>query len=172
LLASCINQNKSTLNLRWTEAKARSWYDALPWIKGFNYVPSYAGNTTEWWENPLDTTIIGRELGWAHDLRYTSTRVFLQYIVWKSNPVAFKKNFSLFLELASSRHISVMPVLFDDCAFGQPVQMDPYLGKQPDIITYHLYGKKDDMAVRIAELKKQNRPVLCSEWMARPAGSS
>jgi hypothetical protein len=276
LLASCDSQNNSTLNIRWTEEKARSWYDSLPWIKGFNYVPSYAGNTTEWWENTLDTAIIGRELGWAHDLRYTSTRVFLQYIVWKDDPAAFKKNFSLFLELASSRQISVMPVLFDDCAFGQPVQPDPYLGKQrdiipgmilsnwtpspgaklgtdpaeaeslrrfvhdmlktfghdrriilwdlfnepmneakvgtpdflvrlfawarevnisqpvtiapwfspldhplnmvmianSDIITYHLYANREDMADRIAALKRQNRPVVCTEWMARPAGSS
>jgi hypothetical protein len=276
LLTSCSNKNDSTLNIRWAEAKAGSWYDSMPWIKGFNYVPSYAGNTTEWWENPLDTIIIGRELRWAQNLRYTSTRVFLQYIVWKNNPNAFKKNFQLFLELASTRHISVMPVLFDDCAFGQPAQVDPFLGKQrdiipgmilsnwtpspgvklgndpaekeslrryvhdmlktfghdrriilwdlfnepmneakvgtpdflvrlfawarevdidqpvtiatwftpldhplnmviianSDIITYHLYSNRDDMASRIAALKKQNRPVVCTEWMARPAGSS
>lgn len=275
-VSGCINRDVTTTNFRWTEAKAQSWYDSLPWIKGFNYVPSYAGNTTEWWETPLDTAVIGRELGWARDLHYTSTRVFLQYIVWKKDPAAFKRNFSLFLELASSRRISVMPVLFDDCAFGRPVQVDPYLGKQrdiipgmilsnwtpspgvklgtnlseaeslrryvhdmlktygndkrillwdlfnepmneakvgtpdflvrlfawareagpvqplsvavwfnapddplnvvmiaySDIITYHLYANRDDMASRISQLKKQNRPLICTEWMARPAGSS
>lgn len=41
-----------------------------------------------------------------------------------------------------------------------------------DIITYHLYSNRDDMAAGIAEMKKQNRPVICTEWMARPAGSS
>ncbi|MCX6225424.1 MAG: 1,4-beta-xylanase [Bacteroidia bacterium] len=276
LLSSCTNQNYSTLNFRWSEVKAKSWYDSLPWIKGFNFVPSYAGNTTEWWEIPPDTAVIGRELGWASDLHYNSTRVFLQYIVWKKDPAAFKNNFAIFLELASSRHISVIPVLFDDCAFGRPAQVDPYLGKQrdiipgmilsnwtpspgtkygtdpaeteslrayvhdllktfgndkriilwdlfnepmnearvgtpdfmvrlfvwareanpgqplstgvwfmpldhplnmvliaySDIITYHLYGNKEEMTVRIAQLKKQGRPVMCTEWMARPAGSS
>jgi hypothetical protein len=273
---SCSDNKYSSVSYRWTEKQANDWYNSLPWIKGFNYVPSYAGNTTEWWENPLDTLIIGRELGWAHNLGYTSTRVFLQYIVWKNNPEAFKKNFSDFLKLAASRNISVMPILFDDCSFGDPPQLDPFPGKQrdvipgmilsnwtpspgqklgrdtsevaslrkyvhdmlktygkdkrillwdlfnepnntattagtpdflvrlfswareinpdqpltvavwtkeldspvntvllsySDIITYHLYSNVEDMTKKIATLKAYKRPVICSEWMARPAGS-
>ncbi len=134
IIACGTERDKNISGFRWSEEKANSWYDSLPWIKGFNYVPSYAGNTTEWWENPLDTAIIGRELGWAHDLGYTSTRVFLQYIVWKNDQGKFKKNFELFLDLAGSRKISVIPTLFDDCAFGEPLQLDPYPGKQRDVI--------------------------------------
>lgn len=275
-VTGCRNQGPAEVKYRWTELQANTWYDSLPWIKGFNYVPSYAGNTTEWWENPLDTSVIGRELGWAKDLGYTSTRVFLQYIVWKKDPSAFKANFNRFLQMAESRSISVMPTLFDDCAFGQPPQVDPHLGKQRDIIpgmilsnwtpspgrklgadpaevtklreyvhemlntygddrrillwdlfnepmnearagtpdfivhlfawaretsatqplsiavwfdpadhplnvillaysdviTYHLYSNYDNMRLKINALNKYNRPVICTEWMARPAGSS
>ena len=276
LSLSCqVDQSKS-LNQRWTKEKANAWYDAQKWINGFNYVPSYVGNTTEWWENPLDTSIIERELCWAQDLGYTSARVFLQYIVWKKDPESFKKNFSLFLKLAASKNISVMPVLFDDCAFGVPPQLDPYLGKQreiipgmilsnwtpspgqtlgtdaneiphlknyvedildtygdderiimwdlfnepmnaskvgtpafitrlfewareinpiqplsiaiwseevdetlnkvilehSDVVSFHLYSDHVHMSKKIASLKKYERPIICTEWMARPAGSN
>jgi hypothetical protein len=274
--AGCGSRNQESLNYRWTEQKANRWYDSIPWIKGFNYVPGYAGNTTEWWENPVDTSIISRELLWAHNLGYTSTRVFLQYIIWKKDAIQFKRNFELFLKLAASKKISVIPTLFDDCAFGVPPQLDPYPGKQRDIIpgmilsnwtpspgksagndpaevpllekyvkdilksfgkdprilmwdlfnepmnaaktgtpdfivrlftwareadtdqplttavwsgqldrsinivmlaysdviSFHLYSDSAKMAKRIAEFKKFNRPVICTEWMARPAGSS
>lgn len=275
ILQSCSDRKEASYSYRWIEERANSWYDSLPWIKGFNYVPSYAGNTTEWWENPLDTLVIGRELSWAHNLGYTSTRVFLQYIVWKKEPEDFRKNFSLFLKLAASRNISVIPTLFDDCAFGDPPQLDPFPGKQRDIIpgmilsnwtpspgkklgtdpeevpflqkyvhdmlktfgkdkriliwdlfnepmnaakvgtpdflvrlfawarevkpdqpvsiavwtnaldrpvntillaysdviTYHLYSNLENITKKIAALKRFNRPVICTEWMARPSGS-
>jgi hypothetical protein len=104
LLVTGCESNKSVPH-RWSERKSNDWYASLPWIKGFNYVPSYAGNTTEWWENPLDTTVVGRELGWARDIGYRSARVFLQYVVWKKDPNFFKENLRLFLKLAEGRNI-------------------------------------------------------------------
>lgn len=42
-----------------------------------------------------------------------------------------------------------------------------------DIITFHNYGQPDDMAKEVAELQAAyNRPVLCTEYMARPIGST
>ena len=119
----------------WSAEKAWEWYNEQPWLVGFNYVPSYACNTTEWWqEETFDLETMDRELGWAADIGYNTTRVFIQYIVWKDNPEEFKKRFDQFLGLADKHGISVMPVLFDDCAFGAPRQLDPFLGKQREPI--------------------------------------
>jgi hypothetical protein len=42
-----------------------------------------------------------------------------------------------------------------------------------DIITFHNYGKPDDMAKQVSEMKAAfNRPILCTEYMARPVGST
>lgn len=41
-----------------------------------------------------------------------------------------------------------------------------------DIITFHNYGNKDVLIKEINELKKRNRPVICTEWMNRPNGST
>jgi hypothetical protein len=119
----------------WPAEKAWQWYSGLPWLVGFNYVPSTACNTTEWWQRETyDAATIDRELGWAAGLGFNTTRVFLQYLVWKEDRAGFKERFTHFLSLAEKHGISVMPVLFDDCAFGEPPQFDPVLGRQREPI--------------------------------------
>jgi hypothetical protein len=40
-----------------------------------------------------------------------------------------------------------------------------------DVITYHLYSNLENMTRKIATLRKFDRPIICTEWMARPSGS-
>ena len=115
----------------WTSERAWEWYSKIPLQVGFNYVTSTAVNSTEMWqEETFDRETVRRELEWASDLGYNSLRVFLPYIVWEVEGNAFLRRFDLFLEIASENGLSVMPILFDDCAFDRG--KDPYYGKQPD----------------------------------------
>lgn len=41
-----------------------------------------------------------------------------------------------------------------------------------DVISFHNYGVADDFAQRVRWLKAFGRPLLCTEFMARPAGST
>jgi hypothetical protein len=41
-----------------------------------------------------------------------------------------------------------------------------------DIITFHNYGNKEELIKQINELKEHNRPVINTEWMNRPNGST
>jgi hypothetical protein len=41
-----------------------------------------------------------------------------------------------------------------------------------DIISFHNYGNKENLIKHIAELKQHNRPLINTEWMNRPAGST
>lgn len=43
---------------------------------------------------------------------------------------------------------------------------------QSDIITFHDYGWPETFAGRISELKSYNRPIICTEYMARGNGST
>ena len=43
---------------------------------------------------------------------------------------------------------------------------------QSDIITFHHYGWPESFEARIKELQRNNRPILCTEYMARSAGST
>ncbi len=135
LAAFAATEESSKAPARWTTEKAWDWYSRQNWLAGFNYVPSTACNTTEWWQKEtFDPTTIDRELGWAENIGYNTTRAFIQYIVWKQDPRGFKERFEEFLKLADKHKITVMPVLFDDCAFGDPLQLDPFLGKQREPI--------------------------------------
>ena len=44
--------------------------------------------------------------------------------------------------------------------------------KQSDVITYHNYGNPQNHASVIKQLKKYNRPLICTEYMARPYNST
>jgi hypothetical protein len=44
--------------------------------------------------------------------------------------------------------------------------------EESDIITFHNYGRPDDLRRRIGHLKRYNRPIVCTEYMARPNGST
>ena len=115
--------------------RAWNWYRHQPWIVGFNYVPSTAANTTEFWSaETFDKTTIDRELGWGAGLGFNSCRVFLQYLVWKADPAGLMNRLDQFLSIADQHGLSTTLVLFDDCAFGDPPQTEPYLGKQRDPI--------------------------------------
>jgi len=44
--------------------------------------------------------------------------------------------------------------------------------EESDIISYHSYGNLDEMKEWVAAMKKYDRPLLCTEYMARPVGST
>jgi hypothetical protein len=41
-----------------------------------------------------------------------------------------------------------------------------------DVISFHNYGKLDQLQECVRNLRRYNRPLLCTEYMARPAGST
>ncbi|MDX2005493.1 MAG: hypothetical protein SFU83_09480 [Meiothermus sp.] len=120
---------------RWSAEKAAAWYARQPWLVGTNFIPSTACNSTEMWQaESFDLATITRELGWARDLGFNSIRVFLQYLLWKDDAEGLKARFERLLQIADGLGMTVMPVLFDDCVFGWPRQLDPFLGKQREPI--------------------------------------
>ncbi len=44
--------------------------------------------------------------------------------------------------------------------------------EQSDVISFHCYGNGEELGKRIASLRRYGRPILCTEYMARPAGST
>ncbi|MBW2621568.1 MAG: 1,4-beta-xylanase [Deltaproteobacteria bacterium] len=130
LLSAVISIAQENTRGRWTEEKANNWYEQVTPIKGFNFLPSTAVNSTDMWqEQSFDPKTIRKELAWAKKAGYNSARVFLQFLVWEYDPVGLKNRINEFLSIADQFNITVMFVLFDDCAFAGK---EPYLGKQDD----------------------------------------
>jgi hypothetical protein len=58
---------------------------------------------------------------------------------------------------------------------GDPAKLIPIertMLEESDVITFHSYGKPDELADWVKHLRRYDRPLLCTEYMARPAGST
>jgi hypothetical protein len=122
---------------RWSEEKAKSWYEQQGWLVGSNYIPSDAINELEMWQaSTFNPAQIDKELGWAEGIGMNTMRVFLHDLVWNENPTVFKERIDRFLAIAEHHHIKPLFVLFDSC--WDP---NPKLGPQhPPIPGVHNSG--------------------------------
>jgi acetyl esterase/lipase len=102
--------------------------DDLSWMRGANYVPSYAKNDIQQWME-YDPAVIDRELGYAAKLKLNTVRVFLNVAVFEKQPEKFLADFDNFLTLADKHRLKMMPVLFDSCFDPQEVDVNNYKGK-------------------------------------------
>lgn len=57
------------------------------------------------------------------------------------------------------------------CVWLKNRRLDRELIESSDIITFHNYQAANPLSQQIRQLKKYNRPMLCTEFMARTAGS-
>ena len=56
--------------------------------------------------------------------------------------------------------------------FDKNQRLNDIVFANSDIITFHNYENKEVLLNQIKELKKHNRPVICTEWMNRPFKST
>jgi len=97
-------------------AAAERQPDDFRWMRGANYVASYAATDVEMWLR-YDPAVIDRELGYAEKMGLNCVRVFLQSIVYHHDPKAFLDRFEDFLAAADRHRLRVIPILFNSC-FG------------------------------------------------------
>ncbi|CAM3508761.1 cellulase family glycosylhydrolase [Parendozoicomonas haliclonae] len=113
---------------KWSAAKAHVWYEQLPWLCGYNYLPRTAVNWTEMWQaDTFDPVVIDQELSWARQYGYNTLRTNLQYLVWRHDRDGLFNRLNQFLDLARKHGQYVMLCPLDDCAFSGD---EPYLGPQ------------------------------------------
>jgi len=59
-----------------------------------------------------------------------------------------------------------------DWSEGKLSEMAGFQLENSDVITFHCYDRPDVMKKRIESLRRFNRPIICTEYMARPMGST
>jgi len=115
---------------RWSASQACDWYARLPWLCGFNFMPSSAVNFLEMWHrDTFDPDTIRRELSWAADAGYNALRTNPQFLIWRHDRDGLIERFETLLDIAAGLKLGVVPCLFDDCEFSGA---DPVYGPQPD----------------------------------------
>ena len=76
------------------------------------------------------------------------------------------------LEANPSQPITSAPWLGEWKDLNKMNDMDRHLFTHSDIITFHNYGLPDDFERRIQALQQFKRPIICTEYMARPVKST
>lgn len=59
--------------------------------------------------------------------------------------------------------------------WNKPETLSPmfqFMLNESDVISFHCYAKPEETKERVEALQRYNRPILCTEYMARPAGST
>lgn len=126
-LALCLGLQAK--NRQWSKEKAQAWMDAQPWIVGCNYVPTYAINQYEFWqEETFNPDIIDKELSLARSIGFNAVRIYLHEGLWYADAKGFKSRINRFLEIADSHGIRVIVTFFTN---GGNHQMKFELGPQP-----------------------------------------
>lgn len=115
----------------WSVEKANAWGKKNPWYCGVNYIPANAINYTAMWDKTsFSPEVIDKEMQLMKELGMNCARVVMQYAVYEDDPAYFIRTLDTFLDICSKYGVKVMPIFFDDCAFG--VNTDPVVGKQPE----------------------------------------
>ncbi len=115
---------------RWTEKEAKDWWNARPWVCGFNFLPSTAVNFIEMWHpDTFDMPTIERELSWASEVGFNAIRVNLPFLGWQHDRDALLDRLDRVIGCAWNRGLSTVPCLFDDCGFGGE---EPVWSAQPE----------------------------------------
>ena len=93
--------------------------------------PANAINYTAMWDKTsFSPKVIEKEMKLMKSLGMNCARVVMQYAVYEEDPAYFIRTLDHFLSICNKYDVKVMPIFFDDCAFG--VNTDPTVGKQPE----------------------------------------
>ena len=130
ILSACMSENEP--KGQWSVEKANEWYSQQEWPVGCNYVPSYAINQYEFWqEETFNPEILDKELAMAEDLGFNALRIYLHEGLWYADKDGFKSRINKFFDLAESHGIKLIVTFFTN---GGNHEKEFALGPQPEAI--------------------------------------
>ena len=121
----------------WPKEKAWAWYNAQPWVRGVNFVPSDCVNFVDQWQaHGFEERLVtaDRELALASETGFNTVRLFLSYEVWLYEREGFLKRFDRYLDVCARHGIRAIVVLFNDCA---PSKENFFLKRMGDQLTVY-----------------------------------
>jgi hypothetical protein len=83
-----------------------------------------------------------------------------------------KKTISWVRAINPIQPITMAPWQYDWSEHDKLTELDNYMFTHSDIVSFHCYEKKSGIEKRIRQLKRYKRPMLCTEYMARPLKST
>ena len=125
---------------QWSIERVNAWYDARPWIRGCNFMPSDCANRIDQWQKydyEEHFATADRELAAAHEIGFNSVRVIMDYYVCKDEHDSYMENLERFLTLCAKYEITALIVFANDCVVPKELYVRPQMGKQEVYWGYH-----------------------------------
>lgn len=120
-------RKKESAPAQWTPEQAREWWAGQEWPIGCCYVPSYAINQFEMWQDEsFNIPVLEKEFDICRDLGFNLVRIYLHEKLWFADAEGFKKKIDKVLEMCGRRGIKVT---FTFCTNGGE---ERELGPQPE----------------------------------------
>jgi len=96
------------------------------------------------------------------------------YIVHKAelSMALLRKTINWVRAINPSQPITMAPWQNDWSCDTKITALDNYMFSHSDIVSFHCYENKSGMENRIKDVKRYGRPMLCTEYMARPFGNT
>ncbi len=112
---------------QWTPEQAREWWADKEWPVGCCFVPSYAVNQFEMWQDEtFNIPVLDKEFGICEELGFNLVRIYLHEKLWWADAEGFKNKINKVLDLCASHGLKVT---FTFCTNGGKEQE---LGPQPE----------------------------------------
>ncbi len=155
------------------EHKDMKTKDDFWWVRGANYIPSYAATDIEMWKN-FDPEVVDRELGYAERLELNSIRVYLQYHVYELYPQKFLKNVATFVDLCEKHAMRPMLIVFDSCFGVSPsIRSGEFwvANPGPDRTNPHFYPVGEKYVRDLVDLFRDDPRLLFWDIMNEPTAT-
>ena len=125
---------------KWSREKAWEWYNAQPWIRGFNGYPSNCVNRIAMWQEYKHGEVMEQieyEFNLARETGFNAVRAIIQFEVWLYEHDSFMSNLEDYFALADKCGIKVMLTLGNDCLVPKPLYKMNVFGEQHIDWGYH-----------------------------------
>ncbi|MBQ0125024.1 MAG: cellulase family glycosylhydrolase [Clostridiales bacterium] len=143
------------MNRKWTEKEANAWYDALPWLRGCNFIGSDCASRIDMWQSygaKEHFATAERELALAEKIGFNTVRLLVEFDVWYQEHDAFMENLERYIALSASHGLSAVIALANEAVLSRGEFSLKTLGEQSYALGYH-----------------QGRLPLTPEQAAKPA---
>lgn len=125
---------------KWSRERAWEWYNAQPWIRGFNGYPSNCVSRIAMWQQYKHKEVfdeLRREFALARETGFNAVRAIVQFEVWNGEHDSFMANLEEYFALADEFGLKVMLVIGNDGCPPKEKWKPVTFGEQPFDLGYH-----------------------------------
>lgn len=125
---------------QWSKARAKAWQESMPWIRGFNYLPSNCTTQWEMWQEygfEDRLAVMEDEMALAESVGFNSVRMAMNFEPWQADTKGYHERLNRVLELLHRHRITMMAKFGNDCTVPKDQYKVPELGEVKPAWGYH-----------------------------------